>query len=352
MANSGSNRGSEVVNILIEKGILSSSDIYAELKKLGINSSLVTVKRSLSELVKKKSLQTSGAGRSIKYSASPIGRLFANIEAEKYCAREPDTRYGLKNYNFELFDKLPTELFGAEEKKILAAATSEYRARTSDLSKTTQEKELERFVIELSWKSSKIEGNTYTLLDTEKLIRGGSRAIGHDTREAEMILNHKGAFKFIRENHAIFKNLTRLGMEEVHKILVKNLNVNHGFRKKLVGVTGSVYRPLDNSHQITEGSEALCAAVSRMTDAYNKALATLIGISYTQPFEDGNKRTARLMANAVLLAHGLAPLSYRSVDENSYREATLVFYELNSLVPFKKIFIEQYDFAARNYAVK
>ena len=81
-------------------------------------------------------------------------------------------------------------------------------------------------------------------------------------------------------------------------------------------------------------------------------MIALLGISYIQPFEDGNKRTSRLMANAILLAHGCAPLSYRSVDEGEYRDAIFAFYELNSIIPFKKIFIGQYDFAAKNYAVK
>ena len=89
-----------------------------------------------------------------------------------------------------------------------------------------------------------------------------------------------------------------------------------------------------------------------MTTPYAKAVLALLGISYIQPFEDGNKRTSRLMANALLMAHSCAPLSYRSVEESEYREAMLVFYEINSLLPFKKIFINQYDFAARNYAVK
>jgi Fic family protein len=81
-------------------------------------------------------------------------------------------------------------------------------------------------------------------------------------------------------------------------------------------------------------------------------LVALLGLSYIQPFEDGNKRTSRLMCNAILMAHGLAPLSYRSVNEEDYREAMIVFYEINSVVPFKKIFIEQYIFAANNYTVK
>ena len=146
--------------------------------------------------------------------------------------------------------------------------------------------------------------------------------------------------------------LTRANLEQLHGILVKDLSVGLGFRKKLVGVVGSKYRPLDNIYQIQEAVDMLAATVAKMQTPYGKALAALLGISYIQPFEDGNKRTARLMANALLLAHGCAPLSYRSVEEKDYREATLVFYELNSLLPFKQIFVEQYEFAAKNYAVK
>ena len=125
-------------------------------------------------------------------------------------------------------------------------------------------------------------------------------------------------------------------MEELHEILVKDLSVGLGLRKRPVGVIGSKYQPLDNIHQITDAVEALSGAISKMQTPYAKALMALSGISYVQPFEDGNKRTARLMANAILLAHKCAPLSYRSVEESEYREAMLVFYEINSIVPLKR----------------
>ena len=140
-------------------------------------------------------------------------------------------------------------------------------------------------------------------------------------------------------------------IEEIHKILVKDLNVNYGLRERAVGVTGSIYKPLDNMHQIKEAIESLCKTVNSIESPYVKAMTALLGLSYIQPFEDGNKRTSRLIANAILLANTCAPLSYRSVDEDEYREAILVFYELNSILPFKKIFIEQYIFATNNYAV-
>lgn len=164
-------------------------------------------------------------------------------------------------------------------------------------------------------------------------------------------MNHKEALTFIHENASEFKNLTRANLKKLHAILVKDMSISLGFRAKPVGVLGSKYQPLDNVYQIDEAVGALSSAVSKMATPYAKALVALLGISYIQPFEDGNKRTSRLMANALLLANGRAPLSYRSVDEKEYREAVLAFYELNSIIPFKKIFVSQYDFAARNYAV-
>ncbi len=347
-----SQKQQKIISLLLKKGSAQSSEMYAEIKKAGERISLVTVKRVLSEMADEGLVAATGAGRSTRYEVATIGRIFADMSAKEYCTIEPDKRYGLSRYNFDLFSVLPADVFTDDELQTLHEATGEYKRRTTDVPETIQKKELARLVIELSWKSSRIEGNTYTLLDTEKLILEHKEAPGHDKQEARMILNHKDAFNFVHENAAQFKELTRRNLEKIHEILVHDLSVNLGFRKKAVGVTGSKYQPLDTIYQITEAVEALSHAVSRMTTPYGKGLIALLGTSYIQPFEDGNKRTSRLMADAILLAHGCAPLSYRSVDEGEYREAMLVFYELNSIVPFKKIFIGQYDFAARNYMVK
>lgn len=347
-----SQKQQNIIFVLLEKGGLSSSVIHAEAVKRGGDMSLVTIKRALSEMAKEGLLSVAGSGPATAYSITALGRLYADIDATAYCAVEPDRRYGLDRYNFELLPSVPADIFSDEELRTLENATAEYRRRTSDISNVIQKKELERLVIELSWKSSKIEGNTYTLLDTEKLILEGKEAPGHSKSEAVMILNHKEAFTFVHENADQFKTLTRANVEKLHAILVKGLSVGLGLRKKPVGVLGSRYQPLDNIHQISEAVNDLSSAVSRTQTPYGKALVALLGISYLQPFEDGNKRTSRFMANALLMAYGHAPLSYRSVDEKEYREAMLVFYEVNSLTPFKKIFIAQYDFAARHYAAK
>lgn len=342
----------KVIIIFLEKGTMQSSDVYAEITKSGENISLVTIKRILSEMTSNGILTQTGSGRSTSYDVSPVGRIFADIDAEKYCSIEPDKRRGLKQYNFDLLPLIPPDIFTDNELDILNGATQEYKKRIKDLPTAIQKKELERLIIELSWKSSKIEGNTYTLLDTEKLILENKEAPRHSKKEAQMILNHKDAFNYIHINASQFKTVTRKNLEELHSILIKNLNVDFGLRTKPVGVTGSIYRPLDNIHQITEAVENLESTVSKIKTPYAKALIALLGISYIQPFDDGNKRTSRLMANALLLAHSLSPLSYRSVSEEDYRSAMLVFYELNSIIPFKKIFIDQYIFATQNYAVK
>ena len=93
----------------------------------------------------------------------------------------------------------------------------------------------------------------------------------------------------------------------------------------------------------------MCRLVNGKTDPYEKALLTLLLISYIQPFVDGNKRTSRLMANAVLIAHGCCPLSFRTVAADDYRAALLLFYEQNNISAFKKMFLEQVAFAVGEY---
>ena len=347
-----SQKDKKIVAVFLRKKELQSSATHEELLRQGEDMSLVTVKRALSGLAKRGVLIAKGSGRSVSYGLTASGRVFAEINASEYIAIDPDKRYGLHGYNFGLFSAFPAEIFNAVELDVLQAATTAYKGKVKDVSDAVQKKELERLTIELSWKSSKIEGNTYTLLDTENLLLKNTPAAGKTDSETRMILNHRDAFNFVHTNKNLFAELTQRNIEELHRLLVKETGVGFGLRKNPVGVSGSIYRPLDNVYQVAEALEALSEAVNKMESPYAKSCLALLGISYIQPFEDGNKRTGRLAAGAILMAHGCAPLSYRSVDEAAYREATLVFYELNSIAPFKRIFIEQYDFSARNYAVR
>lgn len=345
-------RQQNILQIFLEKGRLQSSEVHEELTKRDDNVSLVSVKRALSDMAKTGSLVTVGSGRNTSYKISTGGRVFADISEKAYTSIDPDSRFGFDKYNIDLFSEFPPEIFGENELSDLDNATKVYQQKSRELSTVLVDKELQRFVIELSWKSSKIEGNTYTLLDTERLLNEGIEATGHAKDEAKMILNHKDAFLFIRENEADFKSLSLRNLEGLHAILIEDLGVSKGIRNGLVGITGSKYRPLDNVHQIKEAVESLGDAISRAKTPYDKALLALLGISYIQPFEDGNKRTGRLMANALLLSYGLAPLSYRSVNEDDFKGSILVFYEINSVISFKRIFKEQYIFSAEHYAVK
>ena len=308
-----------------------------------------TLRRDLKQLEILGYIEQHGEKRGTTYRKTVPGALFSPIEPREYFRKETDARNGLNAYQHDVWKSVPKTFFGEQELESFGVATQKYLARSNTVSDVLRKKELERFVIELSWKSSKIEGNTYTLLDTERLIRDGVEAPGHTKDEAVMILNHKKAFNYILEAKRSRSFADKRFIEDVHAILVEGLGVSRGFRRGVVGITGSVYRPLDIPTQLEEATQELCAAVTTQTDAYSQALLMLVGISYVQPFEDGNKRTARLVANALLIAGEKAPLSYRSVDETLYRESMLTFYEQLSIMPMKNIFADQYIFACEQY---
>lgn len=342
-------RQERIIQLIKTRPGLSFQSIYESLGELGGER---TIKRDLSELVSCGFLVTSRGGRSLVYEVPISARLFIPIDAVSYAAVEPDQRQGaLANYQFALWNSLPESLFNEEQLKDFDLLTSYYQRKIAEKSADIRHRELERFVIELSWKSSRIEGNTYTLLDTERLIREGVESGKNTKEESIMILNHKDAFEFIYKNglgpEAV---ITRAYIEEVHSLLMQGLISDTDMRKHAVGITGSLYHPLDNQFQIQEALTDCISAINSAHTTFDKALLTLVGLSYIQPFVDGNKRTARLVANGILLAGQAAPLSYRNVDEVTYRASLLTFYEQLSILPMRDIFTEQYQFAVKNYS--
>lgn len=338
--------------LITEQIKLRSAISFSELFKLiGAGTSERTLKRDLAELVEARVLTTDGGGRSLVYRLPLTGRIFLPVDAARYSAEEPDRRSGaLTSYQFDVWDNWPATLFSKNELSHLWSNTDLYQTRVTTQSPDIKAKELERFVIELSWKSSRIEGNTYTLLDTELLLREGIASKTNTKEETTMILNHKIAFDFVLEHTTTDTPLTRGFVEQVHTLLMTGLLNDISLRKNAVGITGSTYRPLDNQFQIGEELDHCIARVNKCPNGFNRALIALVGISYIQPFVDGNKRTARLVANALLLMHKLAPLSYRNVDEVLYRASLLAFYEQLSVLPMKQIFIDQYVFASEHYS--
>ncbi|MEY3784140.1 MAG: hypothetical protein RLZZ230_462 [Candidatus Parcubacteria bacterium] len=339
----------EIIDIIKNYTSISFSEIFNNLTG---DISERTIKRDLTELVELGYLEISGGGRSTEYTVTTTGRLFLPINVVSYNQIDLDKRSGVcEKYVHSLWEKWPTSLFSTDELQALSESTTIYELRSKDQPVDLHKRELERFVIEMSWKSSQIEGNTYTLLDTELLIKEGVPSSTNSESETQMILNHKSAFDFTLVNKDHFKNSLSFGLiETLHQHLMKSLLHDQGLRTGVVGITGSRYQPLDNQHQIREALEKIIIVINKCEDVFSKALTALVGISYIQPFTDGNKRTARLLANGILLSHGYAPLSYRDVDERTYRASLLVFYEQLSLVPMKDLFTAQYHFSANQYA--
>jgi Fic family protein len=157
------------------------------------------------------------------------------------------------------------------------------------------------------------------------------------------------AIDFILENPDYLKELSVGKIENIHGILIKELNVDKNIRRRRVGITGTNYTPLDNEFQIREELENVCNLVNKRDNIFEKALLLLLLISYIQPFNDGNKRTARIVSNAQLIAAGYCPISFRTINSVDYKKAMLLFYEQNNITAFKQIFIEQFEFAVNNY---
>ena len=337
-----------ILNIVNEGSGTKRGDIEKKVGSL-YPASKPTIARDLSFLVKERIIRVEGRGKSTVYLPLTVNPLLKYFDLDQYFVIDPDKRKGAnKSFDFSVFDHL-NNLFTKDELSALEAGNKRFSEAVAKLNHDIYLKELERFVIELSWKSSQIEGNTYSLLETEALIKQSVEAKGHSREEAIMILNHKTAFESILKSREDFKTLSISSVTQLHNILVKDLSISTGIREQAVGITGTVYKPLDNKWQIHEALEKLVSVVNKTTHALEKALITNSMISYIQPFSDGNKRTGRMLSNAILLAWDYYPLSYRSVDEVTYKKVLTLFYEQESIFHLKKIFIDQYKFALETY---
>lgn len=310
-----------------------------------------TMKRHLAAAVHNGDVCPSGAGKAVRYSLTAKAHVLMPISLDTYFAQDIDERRVQTGYNFALInEQLPQiTLFTVEEQTRLDDLQAEFSGHLTDITPSEYRHEMERLGIDLSWKSSQIEGNTYTLLETERLLRESKTADGKTKEEAVMLLNHKDALRFVLDNPDYLKELTVSHIEDLHQILTKELSVDKGLRHRRVGITGTQYHPLDNEFQIREAMRDTCTLINSRRNVFEKSLLALVLLSYIQPFTDGNKRTARMTGNALLIANGYCPLSFRTVDSIDYKKAMLLFYEQNNLSAFKQIYIDQYEFAVREY---
>jgi len=329
-------RQKNIIELLSKNNSLSNSQIV---EAIGV--SRFTVLRDLELLQELEIIKKEGGGRSIKYSL--LNNNFFDVD--DYFKNSPDQR-SVKDFNLDFINE---PIFSKEEIEELNIINDGYKERIKKMDKTQLKKEMERLTIELSWKSSQIEGNTYTLIDTEVLIKERVEAEGKKKEEAIMILNHKDAIDYIFENKDNFKKVSLFEIEKIHQLLTKGLGVNPGIRKNPVRITGTRYLPPSNRDKIISGINFIIDKINSTKDPLSKALFSALMISYLQPFEDGNKRTSRILSNAILLANNFCPLSYRSINEADYKKGIIIFYEQNNLRYFKELFVEQFKFAVDNY---
>lgn len=319
-------------------------------ENLGAGFSKTTVHRIISSLAKDGKVFATGSGRSAKYEITTAGRLFNPLIPEDYFRNEQDDRQALTSFNFDLFDTFRShDLFSLEEMRTLTERQKEFKERWKNQSPVLRQKEMERLAIDLSWKSSQIEGNTYTVLQTESLFKEGKRAKGKTKDEAVMLLNHQAALDYVLSKPDYFVELTVEKILEIHRFLTKGLGIQNKVRSGRVGISGTNYKPLANANQIQKALQDVCDLINSKRNALEKALIALLFIAYIQPFEDGNKRMARIICNALLLANNYCPISFRTVEPEDYRYATLLFYEQNCISSFKKMFMQQFEFSTANY---
>lgn len=211
---------------------------------------------------------------------------------------------------------------------------------------------LPRLLIDLSWASSRLEGNTYSLLDTQKLIEHGQAAVGKERREANMILNHKSAIEFI------VKMADRIECDpatilHLHAILSKKLladTANCGrMRQMPVDISGTTYLPLDVPQQIEELFSEVLEKARAIEDPFEQSFFLMVHLPYLQPFVDVNKRVSRLAANIPLITNNLCPLSFINVPQRAYVEGLLGVYELNRVELLRDVYVWAYTMSCRRY---
>ncbi len=338
-------RQSNILEFIKKSGRAGNQEIKEYLR----NVSRITIVRDLNFLLDNGLIEQKGKGRGVFYEEKAKNGFLRYIDIDRYFEKEAAQReLKFKSFNFDIFKNIE-DVFTYKEVKELQGLNKQYYARIRKLSKSALKKEFERLTIELSWKSSRIEGNTYSLIDTEVLIKENKEAIGHKKEEAIMILNHKKALDYISDKRSDFKKITVTKIGSIHDLIIDRLGIERGLRKNPVRIIGTEYLPLDNQHQIREAIGKAVKVINKLSDPFSKAFFAIVIISYIQPFVDGNKRTARLLGNALLMADNVCPLSFRSVDEAEYKKSLIIFYEQNSLRAFKELFVEQFKFAVDNY---
>ncbi len=335
-----------------------------------------TLQRRLALLVEQKRLVIEGRGRGIRYRlpsgsvdmkvrlkiSTPKIRVHAEIyvpitpesEEIKSYVREPIQSRRPVGYNRSFIDSYrPNDTF---------YLSAEIRQHLHELGRapdgqrpagTYARKIFSRLLIDLSWNSSRLEGNTYSLLETERLLELGEATEGKDAREAQMILNHKAAIELLVEQAAEV-SFNRYTILNLHALLSDNLLADPGACGRLrsipVGIDGTVYHPLEVPQLIDECFQQLFDTAAVIRDPFEQAFFVMVHLPYLQPFEDVNKRVSRLAANLPLIRDNLCPLSFVDVRERAYIDGILGVYELNRTELLRDVFVWAYERSCARYS--
>ena len=332
-----------------------------------------TLQRRLGELVDRKTITTMGKGRGLRYRKPRVidvditEQLAVREEtgAEVYVPMSPAGQEVLRYVRQAIqyrrpvgYDRTLLETYRPNETRYLS---TDLRGHLHNIGRSPDGERpagtyargiLGRLLIDLSWASSRLEGNTYSRLDTQNLIERGQAAEGKDQRDAQMILNHKAAIELLVEE-AEDIGFNTFTFFNLHALLSENLlsdpRESGRLRNRIVEVSGTVFHPLSIPQQLESYFRMILEKADAIDDPFEQAFFVMVHIPYLQPFVDVNKRVSRLGANIPLIRANLCPLSFIDVPERAYVEGTLGVYELKRVDLLRDVFVWAYERSCQRY---
>ncbi len=327
-----------------------------------------TLQRRLDHLVSDRKLAPEGQGRARRYRLlqnkdQPTEKLQVSTDhdwlsseasAIRDSIRLPLSRRTPVGYNNSFLESYkPNRTFYLSD-KLRRDLENMGQVGLSDLPAGTYLRQvLDRLLIDLSWNSSRLEGNTYSLLETQRLLEFGENAEGKDTEETQMILNHKAALEMLAEQAAEI-GFNRYTICNLHALLSDNLLADPAaggrIRSRPVGIGGTVFHPLEVPQHIEERFEQILNKAHEINNPFEQAFFAMVHLPYLQPFEDVNKRVSRLAANIPLIRHNLCPLSFIDVEQSDYVGGLIAIYEQNRIEYLRDVFVWAYQRSCARYS--
>lgn len=268
--------------------------------------------------------------------------------------RRPVSARDPKSYNTQLIEQYQpnqTNWLSDNEKQQLLTVGSDIDEEAP--AGTYARRIMDRLLIDLSWNSSRLEGNTYSLLDTRRLINFDEEVEEGAATDAQMIRNHRDAIEFLIDN-AVEINFDRQTILNLHALLANNLlhdPMSAGrIRSIPVAIGESTYLPLDVPSRVEAYLDLTLEKAAQIENPFEQSLMVLAFLPYLQPFDDVNKRVSRLAANIPFIKNNLIPISFIDVSTDLYLAALIGFYELNDLSLLKDLYIWAYNRSSKQYA--